>query len=79
MEEKNFNITKHVFVPKHIKLNDEEKQKFLQSQNLNKSQLPLILKEDKAIQDLEPKKGDLIKIIRKSPTSGKSFFYRIVV
>ncbi|MBU4242327.1 MAG: DNA-directed RNA polymerase subunit H, partial [Nanoarchaeota archaeon] len=42
-------------------------------------QLPKISKNDPAIKELEVKKGDLIKIERKSPTIGKSIFYRVVV
>jgi len=42
-------------------------------------QLPKIHKKDPAISHLEPKKGDIIKIERKSPTNIKSIYYRIVI
>jgi len=78
MEEKKFNPEKHVFVPRHIKLTEDEKKEFLEANNLSKSQIPKITKEDAAIKALEPKKGDLIKIMRNSPTTGQATFYRIV-
>ena len=77
--ETELNITKHVFVPKHSKLPEEEAKAFLESQNLSKTQIPKITKEDPALQGVEVKKGDIIKIIRVSPTTGESTFYRIVV
>ncbi|HLC57254.1 MAG TPA: DNA-directed RNA polymerase subunit H [Candidatus Nanoarchaeia archaeon] len=79
MDEKKIDLTKHIFVPKHLKLTEEEKKEFLEAYNLNKSQVPRIQKEDPAIQHLEPKKGDAIKITRKSPTIGESTFYRVVI
>jgi len=75
---KTFDVTKHIFVPKHTKLTDEEKQKVLEQYNISLSQLPKISKADPAIKSFEAVKGDLIKIERKSPTIGKSIFYRVV-
>ena len=72
-------ITKHEFVPKHIKLNEEETEEILKKFNISKKQLPRILKEDSAIQKLDVKKGDVVKIIRKSQTTGESEFYRVVI
>ncbi|MEK6841122.1 MAG: DNA-directed RNA polymerase subunit H [Nanoarchaeota archaeon] len=72
-------ITKHEFVPKHTKLNEEESEEVLKKFNISKKQLPRILKEDSAISKLDVKKGDIIKIIRKSPTTGESEFYRVVI
>ena len=78
MEDK-INVQKHVFVPKHIKLSDEEKKEFLESRNLSKAQLPQIEKEDPALAHLDAKKGDLIRITRKSPTTGEAMIYRVVI
>lgn len=72
-------ITKHEFVPKHIKLSEDEAQEMLKKFNISRKQLPRILKEDPAIQKLDVKKGDVIKIIRKSPTTGEAEFYRVVI
>jgi len=79
MEENKFNIIKHAFVPKHIKLKEEEKQELLQKYNVSDTQLPMIKRSDKAIQHLDPEIGEVIKIIRKSPTNVETEFYRVVV
>ncbi len=74
-----FDITKHSLVPKHVKLSEEEKQELLKKHGLDLSQLPMILLSDAAIQDLRPEVGNVIKIIRDSPTDVESIFYRVVV
>jgi DNA-directed RNA polymerase subunit H (RpoH/RPB5) len=73
-----FNISKHTLVPKHVKLNPEEKEKLLNKYNISTKQLAVIIAKDAAIQHLGVKKGDVIKIVRDSPTVGKSEFYRVV-
>ncbi|MEM4267409.1 MAG: DNA-directed RNA polymerase subunit H [Candidatus Woesearchaeota archaeon] len=75
----NFDVRLHVLVPKHIKLNQKEKDELLSKYNLNYKQLPKISVNDPAIQTLNPKQGDIIKIIRQSPTAGESIYYRYVV
>ena len=77
--EKEVNILKHRLVPKHIKLTEEEKQQILKKYNVSEQQLPSILISDPAIKSLEPKIGDLIKIVRDSPTKKESIFFRVVV
>ena len=78
-EEIKFDITKHVLVPEHIKVTGEDKGVVLKQLNVSLRQLPKILKDDAAIKNLEAKKDDIIKIIRKSPTAGATIFYRIVI
>jgi len=78
MEQEIIDITKHEFVPKHLKLTEEQSEEVLKKFNISKKQLPKILKEDSAVSKLDCKKGDIIKIIRKSPTTGESEFYRII-
>jgi len=72
-------IKKHFLVPEHIKLSAEEKNNFLNERNLAVKQLPAIKKTDAAIQNLSLEVGDIIKILRKSETTGESEFYRVVV
>ena len=60
-------------------LNDEKKQELLKKHGLNLNQLPMILLSDSAIQNLKPEVGDIIKIVRDSPTNVESIFYRVVV
>lgn len=68
----------HIFVPKHIKVDEKESQEILERYNISLKQLPKILKNDVGIKGLNAKAGDLIKIIRISPTMGKTEFFRAV-
>ena len=47
--------------------------------NLSLNDLPKILSTDPAIEKLNAKESDVIKIIRDSPTAGKSIYYRVVI
>ncbi|MBI2134100.1 DNA-directed RNA polymerase subunit H [Candidatus Woesearchaeota archaeon] len=76
---KKIDIKKHIFVPKHQKLSEKEKEDLLRKYNITTSELPKILKSDPMALSAAAKTGDVIKIIRNSPTSGKSVFYRVVV
>ena len=73
---KSIDVSKHILVPKHVKLNEKEKTSLLEKYDINTKQLPKILKTDAAIKELGTKEGDVIKIVRKSPTAGESVFYR---
>ena len=74
-----FNVQNHVFVPKHTLLNEGEKKELLKKYNITPSNLPRILKNDKALANMKVKEGDVIKIERSSQTAGKIDFYRLVV
>ncbi len=74
-----FDISKHVLVPKHTKLSDKDKEKLFEKYNITIKELPKIMLTDPAIAHLEAKPGDVIKIERNSPTSGKSIYYRGVI
>lgn len=76
---RSFDVRKHILVPKHIKLTEEEKKKLLGEYSLSLMELPKISMRDPAIAHLNVKEGDVIKIIRESPTSGEAVFYRGVV
>ena len=75
---KKFKIDKHILIPKHVKLGEKEKEKLLEQYNVSLKELPRILKTDPAIASLNAKPGDIIKIIRQSPTAGEAIFYRVV-
>ena len=72
-------IAKHTFVPKHIKLSEEEVAEVLKKYNVSIKQLPRISSKDKAIKDIETKNGDVFKIVRNSPTNKEAVFYRVVM
>lgn len=69
----------HILVPKHKKLSDKEKNKLLETYNINFKELPAIFKSDPAIGDLEVEEGDVVAIERDSPTVGRTTFYRGVI
>jgi len=76
---KGFDVTGHILVPKHVKLDEKDKEKVLEKFNISIKQLPNISKKDPGIQGLDAKPGDVIEIIRNSPTVGNTKFYRVVI
>jgi len=74
-----FEVTKHELVPKHSKLSEKEGKELFEKYSIELPNLPRIFKGDPAIQSLDVKDGDIIKISRKSPTAGETTFYRRVV
>jgi DNA-directed RNA polymerase I, II, and III subunit RPABC1 len=78
IKELQFNITKHILVPKHeVIIDQQEIKSILTNYSLKtKFQLPLILKSDPVSRYYGLKNGDIVKIIRNSPTSGEYIIYR---
>jgi len=74
-----FNIFNHEFVPKHEILTSEEKEKILEKYRVKPYQLPRIKASDPAAEAIGARPGDMIRIIRESPTAGKYIAYRYVV
>jgi len=74
-----FAITKHVLIPKHVKLTNKERNELYKIYNISSRELPKIRKDDAAISNINVKEGDVIKIIRESPTAGDTEFYRVVI
>jgi DNA-directed RNA polymerase subunit H len=72
-------ITNHIYQPRHEIIGRKEAEDVLRKYNAKPSQLPYILMEDKGLEGLEVRPGDIIKITRKSPTAGQSVYYRYVV
>jgi len=73
------NKTPHNYVPEHIKLDDSEKEQVLKQFNVDFQSLPRIRLKDPLVKELKVKEGDVVKIIRKSPTAGEVIFYRGVI
>lgn len=78
-EKKNVVITNHIYQPKHEILQRHEAESVLSRYNTKPSQLPYILVKDKGLEGLDARPGDIIRITRKSQTSGESVYYRYVV
>lgn len=77
-------IRSHILVPEHILLTDEERDIVLDKFQIMIDNLPKILITDPVIQNLGTeetpvKSGDVVKIVRKSPTAGTAIAYRVVV
>ena len=72
-------VPNHTYVPKHEIIDKKEAEEVLQKFNCKPTELPLIFVNDPAIIGLGVKPGDMIKITRKSGTSGESLYYRYVV
>jgi len=73
-----FNITHHEIVPKHILLNQEEIDLMLKQYQTTRAQLPKLLTTDPVAKYYGMKAGDVCKIIRQSPMTGESYYYRIL-
>jgi DNA-directed RNA polymerase I, II, and III subunit RPABC1 len=73
-----FNITHHEIVPKHILLTHEEVDLILKKYQTTRAQLPKLLTTDPVAKYYGMKAGDVCKIIRQSPMTGESYYYRIL-
>lgn len=73
------NITEHELVPQHILLTTEEKEELFARYKLKESQLMKMLVTDPIARYYGYKRGQVIKIIRKSDTAGRYVMHRLVV
>jgi DNA-directed RNA polymerases I, II, and III subunit RPABC1 len=73
-----FNITKHVLVPKHKLLNENEIKEILDKYQCKKNQLPKIQYDDPVARYYGAKVGDVFEITRPTPTTGIFKVYRVV-
>ncbi|BDH79001.1 DNA-directed RNA polymerase subunit H [Methanothermobacter tenebrarum] len=71
-------ILKHQLVPEHVILSEEEAEKILEEMKIHAEQLPRIRTDDPVVKAIGAKEGDILKIIRESPTAGRFVTYRIV-
>ncbi len=73
-------ILSHRLVPEHRILSKEEAKKVIDKYcGGDKYKLPYIRRSDPIVRAIGAKPGDVIMIIRKSPTAGKAVYYRLVI
>ncbi|MBN2202849.1 MAG: DNA-directed RNA polymerase subunit H [Candidatus Aenigmarchaeota archaeon] len=77
--EKEYSVLKHVLVPKHTILNDDEKRELFKQLSITSKNLPRVATTDPVVKELEANEGDVLKIERKSPVAGDTVYYRVVV
>ncbi|MEM4222213.1 MAG: DNA-directed RNA polymerase subunit H [archaeon] len=78
MSKPTWNVLDHVLVPKHEILSKKEVESILEKYKISIDQLPKIKITDPVVVALGAKKGDVIKITRKSKTAGTTEYYRLV-
>jgi len=74
-----FDLFEHKLVPKHEILTQEEKDQLLTQYRVQPYQLPQIKSSDPAVKAIGARPGDILRIIRKSPTAGEHVAFRYVV
>ncbi|MBI2578906.1 MAG: DNA-directed RNA polymerase subunit H [Candidatus Aenigmarchaeota archaeon] len=79
MQEEKIDIFQSDLVPKHEIMSGEEKAELLERLNVSSGQLPKIREEDPVVKLLGAKKGDVLRITRKSPVALEYFYYRVVI
>jgi len=73
------NVLEHELVPKHVLLSREEAARILRRMGVLPHQLPWILASDPVAKAIGAKPGDVVMVIRGSPTAGVSVAFRYVV
>jgi len=73
-------VFSHVLVPKHEVTPESELQELFQKFKITKQNLPWLKSTDPAVIALGAKVGDVVKVLRTSPVTGKeTAYYRLVV
>lgn len=71
-------VAQHFLVPKHEIVPEDKVGEVLAKFGSTLQSFPRISPDDMAIVEIGAKKGDLVKITRKSHTAGKTVYFRVV-
>jgi len=74
-----FDIFQHKLVPKQEILTEEEKTELLTKFKVQPYQLPQISSVDPTVKAIGARPGDVLRVIRRSPTAGEHIAFRYVV
>jgi len=66
-------------VPDHQVMSEEEVRTLLSDYTITLEQLPKIYQDDPAVKAIGGNAGDVIRIVRESPTAGRAESYRLVI
>ena len=69
----------HELVPDHILLTRVEADQLMKKYRIKPFQMPKIKESDPAIKSINGKSGDIVKILRSSPTAGVAEYFRYVI
>ena len=73
-----FDIQKHMLVPKHEIMTEDEILTEFVDVDYNFKNLPKIKVDDPVVKDIDAKENDILRITRESDTAGTFVTYRIV-
>jgi DNA-directed RNA polymerase subunit H len=73
------NVLKHVMVPDHNIMSEEEVSELLSRYNITTEQLPKVFHDDPAVKSIGANVDDVIRIVRASHTAGRAEAYRLVI
>jgi DNA-directed RNA polymerase subunit H len=74
-----FDVLQHMMVPDHQIMGEEEVKTLLGTYAISLEQLPKIYHDDPAVKAIGGSVGEVIRIVRDSPTAGRAEGYRLVV
>ena len=73
-------IQQHFIVPLHEVVPKSKVEQILAKYGIDSlEKLPGIAGDDPVVDELKAVKGDLLRIIRKSPTAGETIYFRVVL
>lgn len=78
-KQRKFNILEHELVPRHEVVPPDEAIRVLRELGVKPQELPWLRVTDPVARAIGAKPGDIVRIYRKSPTSGETIAYRYVV